>query len=474
MVLVDAQRVEESLEQGHVLVKWNSPGGTGSVPPTPSRSGAITLPRREAPAVDHHHGDAVSRVEAVNAAAVEERGGAGRSGLGMVRSMPRSCDASCRAMVRGTRMPFVLGVNVPWITCGHDFGSRPPAWAGARATDWTALEGELRGLRALGVRVARYWILAGGVNYPVGADPHELADVVPFDAPYATRHAWRDAQTFRFALRDAPPGLPEAFLADFERLLRACRAADVALLPSLMSFELFAPIVSHPGGPASGGRGSFVLGAQMRPFFDAVLEPLLERSERYRDALFAWEVVNEPDWAALPRANRDAWVPAEALSTFLLEGVRRIARRGFRASIGFIHARPTWLPEETRHALQRLADRGEYLHQRHFYAREDLGMRLPEARESAVTPCLLGELPTAQAHRWADPELWATECEPERYLEARLALVAERGYAGALVWSCRATDPQTRWDDGTRAQLARAAVRFRGRDTCRSSRRVAR
>jgi hypothetical protein len=366
-------------------------------------------------------------------------------------------------------MTFVLGANIPWVTCGHDFGPRPPAWRGARPTDWAALERELAALHALGLRVARFWVLAGGVNYPVGSDPTAIADVVPFDAPYPSRRHWRTAQTYRFELRGALPRLPDAFLEDFERLLEACRAADVALLPSLTSFELLGPIVSHTGGPRSGGRGSFVLGARTGPFLDAVLEPLLERCEPYRDAIFAWEVMNEPDWGALPRGVRGPWAPPDALSAFLLEGVRRIARRGFRATIGFIHARPTWLSPEHRATLQTLADRDSYVHQTHFYAREDIGMRLPRASDTAVTPCLLGELPSAQAYRWADPELWATEAEPDRYLEARLALAAERGYVGALVWSCRGTDSQTRWNASTQAQIARAARRLQRSSSSGSS-----
>lgn len=357
-------------------------------------------------------------------------------------------------------MAFALGVNFPWVTCGHDFGPRPSAWAGARPTDWSAVERELTALRALGACVVRFWILAGGVNYPVGRDAHAIADVVPFHAPYPSRWAWARGRAHRFEPRTDPPPLPDAFLDDFTRLLAACRAAGVALLPSLFSFEIFLPILDQKGGPKSGGRGAFVLGNRTPRFFDGVLEPLLERSEAYRDAIFAWEVMNEPDWAVLPTPERGPWVSPDALAAVLLEGVRRIARRGFTATVGFANARPSWLPMPVTRELRALAERGAYLHQRHFYPREDLGMRLAPASESAITPCLLGELPTAQARRWADPELWRTECEPERYLEARLALAEQRGYVGALVWACRSDDPQTRWDARVRAQLSRAAERL--------------
>lgn len=351
---------------------------------------------------------------------------------------------------------FVIGANFPWVTCGHDFGPRPPAWNGAPPTDWAKVRDELEGLAAIGVRVVRFWILAGGINYPVGRDPIEIAREVPFTAPYPSRWAWAKGRAFRFEPREAPP-LPRAFLDDFAALLEACRAAGVRLIPSLLSFEMLLPIVEQKGGPKSGGRGAFVLGPLRARFLDATLEPLLEVSELDRDAIFAWEVMNEPDWPALPTRHRGPYAPPDALSAFLLEGAERIARRGFLATIGFCNARPTWLAPSAQRGLARLAASGRYLHQRHFYAREDLGMRLPPAAWSAIQPCLLGELPTAQARRWADPELWDTEADPDRYLEARIALAKERGYTGALVWAVKSDDPQTRWDDRVRAQIRRAA-----------------
>ncbi len=356
---------------------------------------------------------------------------------------------------------FVIGASYPWVTCGHDFGPRPPAWSGARPTDWARVGAELAELSSLGISVVRYWILGGGINYPVGRRPSEIASRVPFTEPYASRWDWARGRAFRFVPREVPP-LPRAFLEDFARLLDACRAAGVRLLPSLLSFEMLLPIVEQTGGVESGGRGAFALDPSLRPrFLDATLEPLLEASEPYRDALFAWEVMNEPDWPALAAPERGPLAPPLALCDFLLDGARRIARRGFLATIGFCNARPSWLLPSARAGLSRLAASGRYLPQRHCDAREDLGMRLPPASRSAVEPCLLGELPTAQARRWADPELLATEHDPDRYLEARVALAKERGYAGALLWAVRSDDPQTRWDERVRAQIARVTARGR-------------
>lgn len=352
-------------------------------------------------------------------------------------------------------MSFVLGANYPWLRCGHDFGPRPPAWAGAGPTDWAQVRRDFEALSDLGLSVVRFWLLAGGVNYPVGRNPFAIAARVPFVDRLSRRSPWHDAE--RLEPRAEPPPLPSAFLDDFARLLTICRETGVRLLPSLLSFELFFPLVAQPGGPVSGGRSAFVLGNNQSLFFDRVLEPLLDLGVAHQDALFAFEVMNEPDWPVLGLDERGPTTPALALSRFLADGATRIARRGLLGTIGFCHAHPTWLTAEASATLTQLATEGAYLHQRHFYPREDLGMRLAQADASITSPCLLGELPSAQSGRWADPELWSTESDPERYLEARIALAQERGYAGALIWGCRSEDPHSRWDARVRAQLRRAA-----------------
>ncbi len=333
-------------------------------------------------------------------------------------------------------MSVELGVNFPWVACGHDFGPRPPAWAGAKPTDWAAIEGELRALRALGLRVARWWVLAGGVNYPCGVDP----------ASIAVRERWgfglpRRAE--RWVFPGPPPPLPRAFLEDFERLLGACAASGVALWPSLVSFEAFLPIEVQTGGVTSRGRAELVLHPG---FFDATLEPLLDVCERWRGAVRAFEVVNEPHWALSP-----AWVDAARMSRFVAEGAERIARRGIAASVGFFDAAATWLSAEAKGRLRRLAARGRYVHQHHHYPAADRHTTLPPAWQSAVRPVWLGEVPTSRRGRWRDAGL--AEGDDARYLARRLERIEALGYEGALLWAWRARDAHARWDATVEAQL---------------------
>lgn len=360
-------------------------------------------------------------------------------------------------------MSFTLGVNFPWVTCGHDFGPRPPPWAGAPGTDWAAVEDELRGLAAAGLRAARWWILAGGVNLPIGASPLEVARRAPF------LERWPRAQLWKRRLRKTPedpehwilerplPRAPRTFLEDFDALLAACARTGVRLIPSLVSFELFLPLEDQASGVTSRGRDTFALGDSMHPFFDALLEPMLDVAERRPDGLAAFEVANEPGWALVPGWEKDRygahppWVDALALSRFLEEGARRIARRGIVATVGFLDPAPPWLAPSARTTLARLAASGRYVHQRHHYPGVTGVAALPPADTSPIRPIWLGELATSRHGPWPDLD------EGDDHVAQRLEHVRARGYDGALLWAHRATDPHVRWDADIRAQVRRVA-----------------
>lgn len=358
-----------------------------------------------------------------------------------------------------------LGINFPWVTCGHDFGPRPPAWSSAPPTDFAAVEAELRALRDDGITCARWWILAGGVNLPVGADPCTVARREPWldawprhERPFVAR---REHVPERWVLTAPLPPLPRAFHDDLARLLDACRASGVKLWPSLISFELLLPIEDQVGGVTSRGRADFALGDNAGAFFDATLEGVLDVCEHYRDAVEAVEIANEPGWALVAGWERarwgthPAWTTPEILGDFLVEGCRRVARRGFVSSVGFLHADPPWLPPSAKMTLRRLAERGAYRHQTHHYPSVTGTRVLPDASRAVCEPCWVGEVATSQEGLW--PELAETEHDADGFLAARLAHAERRGYAGALLWAHRSTDPHTRWDEGTRAQTRRWA-----------------
>lgn len=370
-------------------------------------------------------------------------------------------------------MSFTVGLNVPWIECGHDFGPRPPEWSGAPPTDWGRLERELAEARAAGIDVVRFWLLAGGVNYPVGRDPDDV---------FARRGE-------RFVLRNEVPELPDAFLRDFEALLRACASSGVRLVPVLCSFELFFPMERQGHRVVSGGRGAIALGEQddeaadrVRAFLDATLRPLLEVARPRAEHLEAFEVCNEPDWVVRGgplhvrlhgrRIERmPKTVSAHAMSALIEDAVDRIVDAGLVATVGFKQHAPRWLRASTGERLASLARQGRYLHQLHYYPSLHEPLPLPPASRSPYGPIVVGEMPLAPGRwldpffmRWLDggPTRWAIEADPHRYLEQRLELVASRGYAGAWLWSAHGTDAASAWGPSQRAQVRRFVARRRG------------
>jgi hypothetical protein len=367
---------------------------------------------------------------------------------------------------------FLVGANFPWIDCGWDFGPPPPGWRRDPPRDWARLEQDLRELRALGIRVVRWWVLAGGVNYPAG---RSIADIA------TERGLLRKQWQLRPGV--ALPALGDAFVADFSRLLAACAAAGVQLVPSLVSFEWFA---AERGG--SRGRANLVFGVDERlsrvrehvdAFLEATLAPLLAASGARRSAIFAWETVNEPDWVVHGGPllspilkSVESW----EMNTLIQQATERIVRAGFVATTGFKRVEPGWVAADLWATLRRTAEQGAYVHQLHHYP--VLGStRLAPASSSPIQPVVVGELPTAMGRfgtpanqRWGNPELAESERREDEYLLGRLRLIRALGYAGAWLWSTepawlkerrgqrggeREPDPRVRWTYSQRAQVRR-------------------
>ncbi|MBW2464608.1 MAG: hypothetical protein JRH11_23375 [Deltaproteobacteria bacterium] len=368
----------------------------------------------------------------------------------------------------------MLGINLPWVTCGHDFGPRPKPWGGAAASprDWSPVYEELARYADAGLALVRFWVLAGGVNYPVGSDLAAYGELVQRRRPRRLRR--------HFALELRPgaprPPLPEAFLDDFAGLLGAVRRAGLRAIPSLTSFEFFQPAVVLPDGLSKRGRGDLVFGTErgtdVAPFLDAALDPLLDVADACASAVHSFELINEPGWAVARgplQVDHDAYGPLPSprlvtpaqMNAFIGEGVERIVRAGMLATVGFADPNPRWLARAVLDRLRYHAGRGDYLHQRHHYPTILQDHTLPAHAASPITPCMLGELPTAMGGaldniRWRDRALGETERDPSRYLEARLRLIHdERDYPISLLWSARSGDGRRTWGDAQLAQVRR-------------------
>ncbi len=326
------------------------------------------------------------------------------------------------------------GVNYPWFSYGWDFGPAPAGWRTGDDPAWFPHIGQhLRHLATIGISVVRWFILGDGLSYGTGPD-----------APKLDRGASPgDGAGWRFGV----PGLAGEFTEHFEAMLRSFAAqgagpGSVRLLPVLADYKLCEPgvwpVVSEDPatgqgaadeGWVKGGRAEAVT-INRRSFIDQVLWPLLRLSCDYQDAIYAWDVFNEPEWVTNgwhPDGRNDHPVDEGEMRAFLEDSMSAIRQAGFKATIGF------GMIDTIRQARLH-AD----INQFHHYPD---GSRCLEPNPfDPRHPGIIGEFATSAAEdTW--PEL---RQRSQRVLE-RLKLAQSQGYALALAWSFRAADRHTSW-----------------------------
>jgi len=297
---------------------------------------------------------------------------------------------------------MLVGINYPWIDYGWDFGDPPTAWvAGENVAAWREnkrkqIEEDFRLFAAQGIRAVRWFMMADGLNYGMG----ELA-------PRKSSNGWT------FDPLPAEDSFYGRFVNDFEFVLQVCRRNKLKLFPSLIDFSWCSqgtPVAGN-SGIIKGGRYGIVRDPETRQtFLDRILDPLLELSIRYPDSIYAWELINEPEWVVRNfrpwwKRDNDRMVSRKEMKAFITEGVRRINLKrlpdgssAFRASVGFAH----WKSLDEWDA----GELGITLPQFHYYAQQNC--ELPQCRDAADPLCIVGEFATAHAH----PPM--PECAPLR------------------------------------------------------------
>jgi len=330
---------------------------------------------------------------------------------------------------------MLVGINYPWINYGWDFGDPPPAWvADCDLPEWrerkrTQIDDDFRGFASQGIFAVRWFLLGDGTNY--GIDAY---------APRETNDGW--------TADPLPAGHPvhDQIREDFTFILETCSKHNLKLFPSLIDFPWCQEGMAVAGnrGIIKGGRHDIIRNAdKRRAFLERVLDPLLDVSVRYADSIYAWELINEPEWVVrklslFGEKNKNKPLSREAMKDFIREGTRRINRRldskgrsAFRSSVGFAH----WnsLGRWDAQAL------GITLAQFHYYAQGNRS--LPRHSQLTACPCVVGEFATAAAREW--PDLRPTG----QRVTDRIACAEDRGYEACFLWSARAADEATCWTD---------------------------
>lgn len=324
-------------------------------------------------------------------------------------------------------------MNYPWFSYGWDFGPAPAGWRSGTEPDWILPLGQqLQHLAAIGISVVRWFILGDGLSYGTGTE-----------APKLDRSAARNRVGWRFD----PPALATEFREHFEALLQSFAAQcagprPVRLLPVLADYKFCEPgawpvarqdAALRQGVPdegwVKGGRLEAITANRLR-FIEQVLRPLLRLASSYRDAIYAWDVVNEPEWVTNgwhPDRKNDHPVNGSDMHAFLEDSMSAIRQAGFKSTVGFS------MIETIRHS-HLYAD----INQFHHYTN---GTRpLAPNPFDPRNPTILGEFATSTAEdTW--PEL---RQRSQRVLE-RLKLAERQGYALALAWSFQAADRHTSW-----------------------------
>lgn len=328
-----------------------------------------------------------------------------------------------------------VGINYPWFDYGWDFGLAPPTWRSPDAApNWCrAIDADLDHFRSLGISVVRWFVLGDGLTYGAGRGAPRLD---------------RATATWRFE----PGPLSAEFLRHFRDLLaRFANAnqndrAPVQLLPVFVDFGFCDPgIPIEPvDAPANhdwvkcGRADALTDRRKRRAFLDHVLDPLLRVSRECADAIYAWELINEPEWVTTGWHLSDVKschpIGEPAMRAFLEDGRRRVQQAGFKSTIGFA----------SRFSLDRSQIACE-IDQFHYYAGG-----IDELPEPSGRPAIVGELATAAADVW--PGLAANRQD----LFSRLQHMNRLGYPLAIPWSFRQRDRHSHW---TRAAAA-AVERF--------------
>jgi len=341
----------------------------------------------------------------------------------------------CVGMSTETIERMRVGINYPWIDYGWDFGIPPPAWVHpGKLEQWRARKrvqilDDFRRFAELGLFAVRWFMLADGLSYGTGEEAPRLIDgrwrfdPLPADHPFH----WQ-------------------LIEDFAFVLEVCSETGVRLVPSLIDFHWCHEGKSLEGGIVKGGRGDVLRDEEKRRrFFDHVLEPLLDVSVRRPDTIYAWEIINEPEWVTKRRyfswlqRDKNKTIPYQSMIEFIREGIGRINSRGLPSSVGFAHwdAMNKWNSGRL----------GISVPQFHYYA--------PDRREIPVnpfspgTPCFIGEFATTFLRGWPDLD------DLDRPIPVRLRNLEAKRYSAAFLWSARAKDNATKWEpDDHRDTLA--------------------
>lgn len=287
-------------------------------------------------------------------------------------------------------MPFWLGVNLPWLDYGLDFGAnawQPQGGVSSRARR-ARLEAACAELAGRGCDVVRWFLIGDG-----------RAGV-------------------RFARDGAPLGLDDRFFADADHAIAVLGRHRLRVLFVLVDF-LWLRRARTVNGVRLGGHARTVSDPGRRGrLLESVFAPIFARYGQ-EPVVWGWDLCNEPEWAVRRMTARPAsTVRRRDMAAFLREAA---------ACAHEYASQPVTVGLASLRGLGLVRSVPLDLYQVHWY--DSLQRRAPlETPVGSLRldrPVLLGEFPTRGSRR-----------SPSDIVAA----ARRAGYEGALAWSMLADD----------------------------------
>jgi hypothetical protein len=291
-------------------------------------------------------------------------------------------------------VPFVRGVNLPWLSYGNDFGRSAwnPGGGVNRPDRHVQVEAHFARLASAHVSVVRWFVLCDGRSGLCEEDDGGLA------------------------------GVDDCVLHDFKVAVNAAEAHGIALIPVLLDFHWCHPAREHEGVQC-GGRGHHITDSGQRGrLLHHVIRPLLAHFGQ-RPGIAAWDVINEPEWVTF---SWRSWDPRHAV-------LPDVMRDFIAEAVALVHEcteQPATVGLACPASLPLVRGLGLDLLQAHWYDRyeHECPVHTPVVAWGAEVPVLLGEFPTR-----------GTRLSPFEFEN----MARQAGYSGALAWSVTSTDDST-------------------------------
>ncbi len=324
---------------------------------------------------------------------------------------------------------LTTGVNYPWRHYGGDFG--PTVWGSHQgiAAAAPAIAADLCDLAAAGVEVVRWFVFTDGRGGLAIDD------------------------------RGWPAGFRDGTLADVDTLCALAIAAGVRLVPVLFDHTLAFGATRVAGATVGGHRAWLAEPEGQSRLIDTVIAPLAARygpggtCADLGAAVFAWDLLNEPDWLVteMHPARQARPMPFDVLAVWIRDAAAVLHRAGAAAvTVGGARLRFASWWDDARLGL-------DFVQTHAYYdPAHDLDLlRTSPAALRLTRPLVVGEF-SAQGDA-AD----SAAGRPRLDAPALAELLLAAGCGGAWPWSWRGVDGHGAISSGALRAVSAATGRAR-------------